>query len=119
MLNRTVGKKGSLWRNLLLVGFMGIGSWLLVQKWALPPSRWGGSMLREMDETDEQVARRVFGPVLLQVGLLQGPNDPNAFRVWGEVETSHRLILIIGVQWITASTALLWPLFASRRRLSI
>ena len=106
-------------RSILLVCAMGVSYWLLVQKWALPPSRWSGSMLRGMDETDEQVARRVFGPVLLQVGLLQGPNDTNAFRIWGEVETSHRLFLIIGVQWITASAALLWPLFASRRRLSI
>lgn len=39
-------------RSILLVCAMGIGSWLLVQQWALPPSRWGGSMLREMDETD-------------------------------------------------------------------
>jgi hypothetical protein len=116
MCDGAIEKRRSMWRGILLVGLMGVGSWLLVQEWALPPSRWGGCMLRGGDETDEQVARRLFGPVLLQSWLLQGPNDPNAFRIWGEDETSQRLILIIVLQWIAASAALLWPLFASHRR---
>ena len=94
-------------KQIAIVSILGLVTWWLVWRWALPPGFWGGSMLRGMDETDEQVARRYFGPVLFQTGLLRGPPDAEAFRVWGDIETAYRLIAIVIGQFVLSSTAIL------------
>ncbi len=65
-------------------------------------------MLRGGDETDLQAARRYFGPFLFDSDFLKGPDSIEAFRVWGEMETSSRLIAIIVGQCLILSTALLF-----------
>lgn len=61
-----------------------------------------------MDETDEQIARRYFGPILLQkTCLIGGPHNAQACRIWGEFETTYRLVAIIVAEFILAATLIL------------
>lgn len=94
-------------KQIAIVAILGLATWWLVCRWALPPGFWGGNILHGIDETDEQIARRYFGPVLLQTGLLHGPYDPQAFRLWGDVETAYRLVAIVAGQFIVSATAII------------
>lgn len=63
-----------------------------------------GSMLTG-DETTAQIARRYFGPVLLQEYWIHetGFEQSEALRTWGQLETVYRLVAIIIVQCIISS----------------
>jgi len=74
----------------LLIG----ANWFMIQRWAMPPGWWGGSMLRGVDETDLQAARRYFGPILFHKTWLYCKCNPEAFGLWGKLETDYRLIAI-------------------------
>ena len=51
-------------------------------------------MLTNTEETSLHVARRYFGPVLLQRAWLHWNHNPEALRLWGHLETDYRLITI-------------------------
>ena len=51
-------------------------------------------MLRGTEETDLQVARRYFGPILLHTGWLSDKDNGEAFSLWGQRETNYRLIAV-------------------------
>ena len=83
----------------------------LCMRWALLPGYWVGSLLSGADEHGlptslVEEARKDFGPILLQKCWIKDPEGTfgsrdETLRMWGRFETTHRLCLIIAVQWIT------------------
>jgi hypothetical protein len=84
-----------------------VTGWLVV-KWALPPGWWAGSILSGTEESAEQIARRCFGPLLLQQHCLHetGFATDLALAKWGEFETLYRLLAIIAMQFVMTSAAI-------------
>jgi len=102
-----VGDDSMKWIKAIVIIAIGVVAFWLVWRWALPPGFWGGSMLSGVDETDEQVARRVFGPIIFQTSLLHGSHNGAAFRQWGMIETVCRLIAIIIGQFVVSTVAII------------
>ena len=78
----------------------------LVWRWALPPG-WWCEMLSSPDATTEQIARHHFGPIILQTQMFGWKHNPEALRIWGQMETVYRLIAIIIGQFVVAVTAII------------
>ena len=67
----------------------------------------------------------MFGPVLLVKWVLQAPpgavggDQWETLRVWGQMETPARLLLIIGVLWVVISCALFFRMLRRAKTVEI
>ena len=103
-----VGEDKMKWIKLIVIFALGAVTMWLVWKWAMPPGWWAGSMMSSVGETDDHIARRYFGPIILQTDMLvKKGNYPDAFRLWGQMETVYRLVVIIIGQFVVAATAII------------
>lgn len=96
------------WTKAIVIVVIGAATAWLVWRWAMPPAWWMGGMMTG-DETTEQIARRFFGPLLLQKHWLNdtGVDQTQALQSWGQFETLYRFIALVGMQFLITSFAIL------------
>jgi hypothetical protein len=79
---------------MVLIAALVACNWWAIQRWAMPPGWWSGSRLTGTEETQLQIARRYFGPILLHKTWLDWKNNHEAVALWGRLETDYRLMAV-------------------------